>query len=73
MNEGCNCYQQNEQFMAFLSDCAVVALITGCFELQLPVLAVCKIYENAEREYFKTYLSITSLIQLTVLILSNDE
>jgi len=67
MNEGCNYYQQNEQFMAVLSDCAVVALTTGCFELQLPVLAVCKIYQNAEREYFKTQTFIDQMIPHRIL------
>ena len=31
--EHCGVYQKNEELMAFLRDCAVVVLITGCFDI----------------------------------------
>lgn len=38
--EHCTVYQNNEPLMAFLRDCAVVVLITGCFELTQEVTSI---------------------------------
>ena len=42
--EHCGVYQQNEELMAFLRDCAVVVLITGCFDVPKDVKSVCECY-----------------------------
>jgi hypothetical protein len=36
----CEVYQKNEPLMAFLRDCAVVVLITGCFSLTQEVKSI---------------------------------
>ena len=38
--EHCEVYQKNEELMAFLRDCAVVVLITGCFSLTQEVKSI---------------------------------
>ena len=38
--EHCEVYQNNEQLMAFLRDCAVVVLITGCFGISQDVKSI---------------------------------
>ncbi len=38
--EHCEVYQKNEPLMAFLRDCAVVVLLTGCFSLTQEVMSV---------------------------------
>ena len=38
--EHCGVYQKNEELMAFLRDCAVVVLITGCFDVAPDVKAI---------------------------------
>ena len=38
--EHCGVYQRNEELMAFLRDCAVVVLITGCFDVAPDVKAI---------------------------------
>ena len=42
--EHCGVYQQNEDLMAFLRDCAVVVLITGCFDVPKDVKSICECY-----------------------------
>ena len=38
--EHCEVYQKNEDLMAFLRDCAVVVLITGCFDVSTEVTSI---------------------------------
>jgi hypothetical protein len=38
--EHCGVYQKNEELMAFLRDCAVVVLVTGCFDVPKDVTAI---------------------------------
>jgi hypothetical protein len=38
--EHCGVYQQNEDLMAFLRDCAVVVLITGFFDVPKDVQSI---------------------------------
>ena len=38
--EHCTVYQNNEPLMAFLRDCAVVVLITGCFDVSTEVTSI---------------------------------
>ena len=38
--EHCEVYQKNEELMAFLRDCAVVVLITGCFDVPKDVRSI---------------------------------
>ena len=38
--EHCGVYQKNEELMAFLRDCAVVVLITGCFDVPKDVRSI---------------------------------
>ena len=38
--EHCEVYQKNEELMAFLRDCAVVVLITGCFDVSPDVKSI---------------------------------
>ena len=40
LREHCGVYQKNEELMAFLRDCAVVVLITGCFDVPKDVTAI---------------------------------
>ena len=42
--EHCGVYQQNADLMAFLRDCAVVVLITGCFDVPKDVKSICECY-----------------------------
>ena len=42
--EHCEVYQKNEELMAFLRDCAVVVLITGCFDISQDVKSICDCY-----------------------------
>jgi hypothetical protein len=42
--EHCGVYQQNEELMAFLRDCAVVVLITGCFDVPQDVRSIHEAY-----------------------------
>ena len=42
--EHCEVYQQNEELMAFLRDCAVVVLITGCFDVPQDVRSIHEAY-----------------------------
>jgi hypothetical protein len=42
--EYCEVYQKNEEFMAFLRDCAVVVLITGQFSVPTEVQAIHECY-----------------------------
>jgi hypothetical protein len=42
--EHCEVYQKNEELMAFLRDCAVVVLLTGCFDVPKNVRTICKCY-----------------------------
>ncbi len=53
MNEDCQFYQQNENFMEFLKDCAVVVLITGDFQLPIAIRAICEMYKNLEPVYVR--------------------
>ena len=38
--EHCEVYQKSEELMAFLRDCAVVVLITGCFDVSTEVTSI---------------------------------
>lgn len=42
--EHCGVYQQNADLMAFLRDCAVVVLITGCFDVPKDIKSICECY-----------------------------
>jgi hypothetical protein len=42
--EYCEVYQKNQEFMAFLRDCAVVVLITGQFSVPTEVQAIHECY-----------------------------
>jgi len=42
--EHCEVYQKNEELMAFLRDCAVVVLITGCFDVPKDVKSIYDAY-----------------------------
>ena len=42
--EHCEVYQKNEELMSFLRDCAVVVLITGCFDVPNDVKSICDTY-----------------------------
>ena len=42
--EHCEVYQKNEELMAFLRDCAVVVLITGCFDVPKDVRSIYDAY-----------------------------
>ena len=42
--EHCEVYQKNEELMDFLRDCAVVVLITGCFDVPKDVMSVWECY-----------------------------
>ncbi len=53
MNEDCKWYQQNERFMAFLTDCVVIAIITGHYHFPPVFKSVCEIYKNTDPEYVK--------------------
>ena len=44
--EHCKVYQKNEELMAFLRDCAVVVLITGCFDVPKDVKSICECYTH---------------------------
>lgn len=47
--EYCKVYQDNEEFMAFLHDCAVVVLIDGYFNVQTDVKAIHDCYEKLDQ------------------------
>ena len=44
--EHCGVYQKNEELMEFLRDCAVVVLITGCFDVPKDVKSVWECYTH---------------------------
>ena len=41
-------YQKNEELMAFLRDCAVVMLITGCFDMPKDVMSIWECYRELD-------------------------
>jgi hypothetical protein len=47
--EYCKVYQENEEFMSFLRDCAVVVLIIGHFNVQTDVKAIHDCYEKLDQ------------------------
>ncbi|MBV5345112.1 MAG: hypothetical protein JZU63_06070 [Rhodoferax sp.] len=47
--EHCGVYQKDEDLMAFLRDCAVVVLLTGCFSLTAEVKSIHDCYVQLER------------------------
>ena len=46
--EHCGVYQKNEELMAFLRDCAVVVLVTGCFDVSPDVKSIHACYLQLE-------------------------
>ena len=48
--EHCGVYQKNEELMEFLRDCAVVVLITGCFDVPKDVKSVWECYTHFHGE-----------------------
>ena len=46
--EHCEVYQQNEELMAFLRDCAVVVLITGFFDVPKDVRSIWECYRELD-------------------------
>ena len=46
--EHCEVYQQNEELMTFLRDCAVVVLITGFFDVPKDVRSIWKCYRELD-------------------------
>ena len=50
-HEHCEVYQKNEDLMAFLRDCAVVVLITGCFQIPKDVQSIHDCYKNTENTF----------------------
>ena len=46
--EHCEVYQKNEELMAFLRDCAVVVLITGCFDVSKDVKSIWECYRELD-------------------------
>jgi hypothetical protein len=47
--EYCKVYQENEEFMSFLRDCAVVVLIIGHFNVQTDVKAIHDCYQKLDQ------------------------
>jgi hypothetical protein len=47
--EYCKVYQENEEFMSFLRDCAVVVLIIGHFNVQTDVKAIHDCYKKLDQ------------------------
>ena len=52
--EHCEVYQKNEELMAFLRDCAVVVLITGCFDVPKDVRSIYDAYMVYIESFFHT-------------------
>jgi hypothetical protein len=51
MTEDCRWYQQNENFMASLADCSVIALIIGYYEFSASFTEICQSYRDLVHDY----------------------
>jgi hypothetical protein len=51
MNEDCKWYQESKEFMAFLADCAVIALIIGYYEFSASFTEICQSYRDIVHDY----------------------
>jgi hypothetical protein len=56
MIDACEFYQGQEELMTFLGDCAVVVLLTGCFELPSEIEAIIAKYKELMEKTHKQYV-----------------